>query len=355
MDLEEMLNKIKDLNNKEDFVKKTNKDEKSFNIRKDYKEARERFEKEIEDPRVKNIIKIFQSLRELPSGWDYASKSHGVPKEFQGKKLYKMLIPEYRATDSRLNEDNIVFCVDGETINGVTDSFLCYRWQTEPTYDSNGVFHKIYDFDKTFVCISVINKIDRTTAYVTSGNLWYNMKCVREPLDIDDLDEEYMERRTITLNRFCDKLDGFIEEASSALAQYINEKEFVYGNVDINEKSNLELKRFENELNKYTCYCKTDDRTYYLSEDGETLFSVDQTLTIAEAVALMKNAMEYNIEDEKAKVYVFATDNRNRERLESLWQDYIDDEDTFVEISEEFEDGVEQYKEELGIDNELEL
>lgn len=65
--------------------------------------------------------------------------------------------------------------------------------------------------------------------------------------------------------------------------------------------------------------------------------------------------MEYNIEDEKAKVYVFATDNRNRERLESLWQDYIDDEDTFVEISEEFEDGVEQYKEELGIDNELEL
>lgn len=353
MDLEEMLNKIKDLNNKEDFSKKQKKDEKSFNLQKDYKEATERFEKVIKDPRVKNIIKIFQSLRELPSGWDYASRSHDVPKEFRGKKLYKMLIPEYRATNSRLNEDNIVFCVDGETINGVTNSFLCYRWQTEPTYDSNGVFHKIYDFDKNFVIINV-NIDDKVFAHISCGNVWYH-KNSSTSLDVDNLNEKYMERKTITMNRFCDKLDGFIEEASSALVQYINEKEFVYGDVDINKKSNLELKRFENELNKYTCYCKTDDRTYYLSEDGETLFSVDQTLTIAEAVALMKNAMEYNIEDEKAKVYVFATDNRNRERLESLWQDYIDDEDTFVEISEEFEDGVEQYKEELGIDNELEL
>lgn len=353
MDLEEMLNKIEELNNKEDFAKKQNKDEKRFNLQKDYKEAAERFEKEIKDPRVKNIIKIFQSLRELPSGWDYASKRHDVPKEFRGKKLYKLLIPEYRVTDSRLNEDNIVFCVDGETINGVTNSFLCYRWQTEPTYDRNGVFHKIYDFDKNFVTINV-NKDDKVFAHISSGNVWY-YKNSSISLDIDELNEKYMERKTITMNRFCDKLDSFIEEASSALAQYINEKELVYGNVDINEKSNLELKRFENELNKYTCYCKTDDRTYYLSEDGEILFSVDQTLTIAEAVALMKNAMEYNIEDEKAKVYVFATDNRNRERLESLWQDYIDDEDTFVEISEEFEDGVEQYKEELGIDNDLEL
>ena len=353
MDLEEMLNKINDLNNKEDFAKNQLKEETSFNLKKDYNEAKERFKKVIKDSRVKNIIKIFRSIRELPSGWDYASKPYAEPLKLRGKKLYKLLLPEYRVKNARLNEDNIVFCVDGKTVNGVTGTILCYRWQNEPTYDGNGVYHRINAYDKTFVTINVNNN-DKVIAHVSSGDMWYHEGV---SLDGDDLNEKYMEYKTIAMNRFCDKLDDFIEEATIALSEYIDEKELTYGDVDVNEKSNFELKRFENELNKYSCYCRTDDKTYYLSEDGETLFCVDKTLTTAEVVALMKNAAEYNIEDEKAKVYVFSTDYRNRERLEDLWQDYIDDEETFVEISEEFEEGLQQYKDELGIDldDDLEL
>ncbi len=352
MNLDEMLNKINDLNDKEDFAKKQQKEEMNYNLKKDYKEAKERFEEELKDSRIKNVIKIFRGVRELPRGWDYASSPYDEPLEFRGKKLYKMLIPEYRVTNAKLNENKICFCVMGKTINGVSDSALCYRWQEKPTYDSNGVYHEIYD--KIFVSVSVNNK-DEVVAHISYGDWWYHK--AKASLDGDDLNEKYLGYKTRAMNQFCDQLDDFINEATIALSDYINEKELEYGNVDIHEKKDFKLKRLENELNQYSLYCKTYDKTYYLSAYGESLFAVDNTLTKLEAVVLMKNAVEYNIEDEKAKVCVFATDNRNRERLEDMWQDYIDNEDDFVAISEEFEEGVQQYKEELGIDldDELEL
>lgn len=199
--------------------------------------------------------------------------------------------------------------------------------------------------------------------YDTNGDYKVIFNCQYKRVDKDWTswyplgdDEQAKKIKTRMLNSFCNELPEFMLKSEHIFTEFMQQQKDLYGNVDLSQKNTCEVKQekvdlISNEINNYVLYCQTDDdKDYYLDEDGETLFCVNSSLSIYEAVILIKNAKENNIDEDDKNVYVFCTDTENRDRLEELWEEYKGNPDFFIHVSDEFEDGFEQYCDEVGIE-----
>ena len=339
MDLNQMLQEIKELDEKKKIKIEADKVQKETEIENNLESAYSRLDEFLSrDDKLHQLVMVFYLLNKT-GGNRYHDKD-GKPTPFCDIQGSNWLGDEGRMKFFIYN--------DIEEIPSIK-----LKLDDKVTYISgNGLYETTAE---------VVMKLK----YDADGNYKIRFNCNYKRVDekysswkkLGNTEQEKIIRTKI-LNSFCDKLPEFMVECEHIFTEFLNEQKELYGNVNLSqgdkveEKEEKQLSMLESEFDKYTVYCRTgNDKTYLLDEDGDTLYCVDSTLGMDEAVILINHAKEYNIDSENGrKAYIFCTDTENRDRLEELWDVYNDEPDYYYDISEEFESGFEQYCDEVGLE-----
>ena len=91
-----------------------------------------------------------------------------------------------------------------------------------------------------------------------------------------------------------------------------------------------------------------------MNETCDELYAINSELSDHDINILLKGAIHKHEFDAGDQVYLYADDDKLHHHLEELFDQYLDAPDDFDYVSEEFENGLEQYQDEIGHD-EMEL
>lgn len=340
MDWNQMLQEIKELDEKKKIKIEADKVQKETEIENNLESAYSRLNELLSrDDKLHQLVMVFYLLNKTGGNRDH--DKDGKPTPFC----------DIQTSNPAVDEGKIEFFIYYNDIEAIPSIKLMQR--DTVTYKCGQALYEAR--------AEVVMKLK----YDADGNYSTLFNCQYKRVDEDWSSWKGLgdtERAKIIkskmLNSFCDKLPEFMVECEHIFTEFLNEQKELYGNVNLSqgdkveEKEEKQLSMLESEFDKYTVYCRTgNDKTYLLDEDGDTLYCVDSTLGMDEAVILINHAKEYNIDSENGrKAYIFCTDTENRDRLEELWDVYNDEPDYYYDISEEFESGFEQYCDEVGIE-----
>ena len=91
-----------------------------------------------------------------------------------------------------------------------------------------------------------------------------------------------------------------------------------------------------------------------MNEACDELYAINSELSDHDINILLKGAIHKHEFDAGDQVYLYADDDKLHHHLEELFDQYLDAPDDFDYVSEEFENGLEQYQDEIEHD-EMEL
>ena len=110
----------------------------------------------------------------------------------------------------------------------------------------------------------------------------------------------------------------------------------------------------EDALSTFETYCIKDGISYAMNETKDELYAINSSLSDHDINILLKSAINKHEFDAGDQVYLYADDDELHYHLEELFDQYLDAPEDFDYVSEEFENGLEQYQDEIG-KNEMEL
>lgn len=336
MDLNKMLEELRELDEKKKIKVEADKVKREVEIEYDLNLAYSRLNEMLhKDDKLHQLVMVFDLLNKTRA--NRYRDENGNPTPFC----------TIQTSNSAIDEGKLKFFIYDE-IEKIPSIKLMLR--DDITYISGNALFKNR--------AEVVMKLK----YDTKGDYKVIFNCQYKRVDKDWTswyplgdDEQAKKIKTRMINSFCNELPEFMLKSEHIFTEFRNEQKELYGNIDLSQKDNVvdkQLALLENEFDKYTVYCRTgNDKSYLLDEDGETLYCVDSTLGMDETVILINHAKEHNIDSDTGRLaYIFCTDTENRDRLEELWEVYKDEPDFYFDISAEFEDGFEQYCDEVGLE-----
>lgn len=149
----------------------------------------------------------------------------------------------------------------------------------------------------------------------------------------------------------------FVSYETIRKARKVAEIEFTCHFKDTNEVINGEFEEKdipEDVLSTFETYCIKDGVSYAMNETKDELYAINSKLSDHDINTLLKSAINKHEFDAGDQVYLYADDDELHYHLEELFDQYLDAPDDFDFVSEEFENGLEQYQDEIG-KNEMEL
>lgn len=170
-------------------------------------------------------------------------------------------------------------------------------------------------------------------------------------VEFNAIDEN--KRTGIIYEHFVKAYPEFIKNFERIAENEIQKKEMSLENVELpilhSEKDIL-----EDVLSTFETYCIKDGVSYAMNETKDELYAINSELSDHDINTLLKGAINKHQFDASDQVYLYADDDQLHYHLEELFDQYLDAPGDFDYISEEFENGLEQYQDEIGKD-EMEL
>lgn len=160
-------------------------------------------------------------------------------------------------------------------------------------------------------------------------------------------------RDAIIYEHFVAAYPEFIKNFERIAENEIQKKEMSLENVEL-PVLHTEKDTPEDVLSTFETYCIKDGVSYAINETKDELYAINSSLSDHDINILLKSAINKHQFDASDQVYLYADDDELHYHLEELFDQYLDAPDDFDYVSEEFENGLEQYQDELG-KNEMEL
>ena len=173
-----------------------------------------------------------------------------------------------------------------------------------------------------------------------------SMPCLRMRIDEN-------KRTGIIYEHFVKAYPEFIKNFERIAENEIQKKEMSLENIELPVfHSAKDIS--EDVLSTFETYCIKDGVSYAMNETGDELYAINSSLSDHDINTLLKSAINKHEFDAGDQVYLYADDDKLHYHLEELFDQYLDAPDDFDFVSEEFENGLEQYQDEIG-KNEMEL
>lgn len=169
--------------------------------------------------------------------------------------------------------------------------------------------------------------------------------------DFNRIDEN--KRTGIIYEHFVKAYPEFIKNFERIAENEIQKKEMSLENVEL-PILHSEKEIPEDVLSTFETYCIKDGVSYAMNETKDELYAINSNLSDHDINTLLKSAINKHEFDAGDQVYLYADDDELHYHLEELFDQYLDAPEDFDFVSEEFENGLEQYQDEIG-KNEMEL
>lgn len=169
--------------------------------------------------------------------------------------------------------------------------------------------------------------------------------------DFNRIDEN--KRTAIIYEHFVKAYPEFIKNFERIAESVIQQKEMSLENVEL-PVLHSEKDIPEDVLSTFETYCIKDGVSYAMNETKDELYAINSSLSDHDINTLLKSAINKHEFDAGDQVYLYADDDKLHHHLEELFDQYLDTPEDFDYVSEEFENGLEQYQDEIG-KNEMEL
>ena len=160
-------------------------------------------------------------------------------------------------------------------------------------------------------------------------------------------------RNAIICEHFVKAYPEFIKNFERIAENVIQQKEMKLENIEL-PVLHSEKDIPEDVLSTFETYCIKDGISYMMNETCDELYAINSELSDHDINTLLKSAINKHEFDAGDQVYLYADDDKLHHHLEELFDQYLDAPDDFDYVSEEFENGLEQYQDEIGHD-EMEL
>lgn len=160
-------------------------------------------------------------------------------------------------------------------------------------------------------------------------------------------------RTAIIYEHFVKAYPEFIKNFERIAENEIQKKEMSLENVEL-PILHSEKDIPEDVLSTFETYCIKDGVSYAMNETKDELYAINSELSDHDINILLKSAINKHEFDAGDQVYLYADDDKLHHHLEELFDQYLDTPEDFDYVSEEFENGLEQYQDEIG-KNEMEL
>lgn len=160
-------------------------------------------------------------------------------------------------------------------------------------------------------------------------------------------------RTAIIYEHFVKAYPEFIKNFERIAENEIQKKEMSLENVEL-PILHSEKDIPEDVLSTFETYCIKDGISYAMNETKDELYAINSSLSDHDINTLLKSAINKHEFDAGDQVYLYADDDKLHHHLEELFDQYLDAPKDFDYVSEEFENGLEQYQDEIG-KNEMEL
>jgi len=170
-------------------------------------------------------------------------------------------------------------------------------------------------------------------------------------VEFNAIDEN--KRTGIIYEHFVKAYPEFIKNFERIAENEIQKKEMSLENIEL-PVFHSEKDIPEDVLSTFETYCIKDGVSYAMNETGDELYAINSSLSDHDINILLKSAINKHQFDASDQVYLYADDDELHYHLEELFDQYLDAPDDFDYVSEEFENGLEQYQDEIG-KNEMEL